>query len=320
MKAAVVRTLGEPPRYDDFPDPPDAPSTARLRVSAAAVSPLVRARAAGGHYSLSARPPFVAGVDGVGEAADGRRLYFSAPEPPFGSLAETAVVPTRQTLPVPEGLDDLTVAAVAIPGASGWTPLTRLAPIRRGESVLVNGATGVAGRLAVQVARHLGAAHVVATGRDAGKLDALEPLGADVRILIGDAGTPFRAEVRRSARELRVGVVLDYLWGPSAASLLAALGGPDAPRGSDRVRFVQIGASSGGAISVDSALLRSSGVEIVGSGLGSQPPAVLAAAIGEFLAAQAQERFAIDFEVFPLREVERTWGSERDRRRVYRIP
>ncbi len=320
MKAAVVHAFGQPPRYDDFPPPPDREAAIRLRVSAAAASPLARSRVAGAHYSSSAAPPFVAGVDGVGLGADGRRRYFFLPAPPYGAMAEEVVVAEAQTVLVPEGLESTVAAAAANSGMSCWVPLTRLAPLRAGESVLVNGATGAAGRMAVQVARHLGAAHVVATGRNPAKLEALEPLGADVRLPLGEADARLRDEVRRWARELRVGVVLDYLWGPSASALLAALGGPNAPRGPDRIRFVQIGAVSGDSIPLPSAPLRSSGVEILGSGIGSSSPDTTVAAIGEFLAALGREHFAVDFERFPLREVERSWGTERDRRRVYSIP
>lgn len=315
-----MHTLGRPPRYDEFPSPPDREGAVRLRVSAAALSPLARTRVAGAHYSSTVPPPFVAGVDGVGLGDDGRRRYFFLPSPPYGAMEEEVVVAEAQTVFLPEGLDDAVAAVAANAGMSCWIPLTRLAPLRPGESVLVNGATGAAGRMAVQVARHLGAAHVVATGRNPAKLEALEPLGADVRLPLDETDARLRDEVRRWARELRIGVVLDYLWGPSASALLAALGGPNAPRGPDRVRFVQIGAVSGDSISLPSAPLRSSGVEILGSGIGSSSPETTVAAIGEFLAALGREHFAVDFERFPLRDVERTWGTERDRRRVYSIP
>lgn len=319
MKAAVVHTLGQAPRYEDFEEPRVGPGESLIRVSAAATSQLVRSRATGSHYSANEAPPFIVGVDGIGETPDRKRVYFTFPRPPFGSMAERVSVPDRQIAPVPEGLDDTAAAAAAIPGMSCWVPLTRLAPIRSGESVLVNGATGSSGTMAVQVAKYLGAGRVIATGRNATKLERLSALGADVVLPLGASTDTLRDAVRREARESSIGIVLDYLWGPSAEAILRALGGPEAPRGPARIRFVQVGAMSEATISLEGALLRSSGVELLGSGIGSSPHAELTAGIGEFLAAMARAHFVIEFDVFPLSDVERTWPLERDRRQVYRV-
>lgn len=319
MKAAVVHAFGEAPRYDDFNEPSVTVGESLVRVSAAATSRIVRARAEGTHYSSDLLPPFVVGVDGIGETRDRGRVYFLFPRAPFGSMAERAPVPDPHTVPVPDGLDDALAAAAAVPGWSCWVPLTRLAPIRPGESVLVNGATGSSGTMAVQVAKYLGARRVIATGRDVAKLKRLAELGADVVIPLAASTEPVRDAVRREARESSIGVVLDYLWGPSAEAILAGLGGPGAPRGSTRIRFVQVGTMSGRTISLEGALLRSSGVEILGSGVGAFSSAELTAAVGEFLQAMARRPFVIDFDVFPLAEVERSWPLERDRRQVYRV-
>ncbi len=314
-----MQAFDRPPRFAEFEDPRAAPGETVLRVSAAATSRLARSRAAGLHYSSTQAPPFVAGVDGVGVTADGRRVYFQLPRPPFGALAERTAVRDGWTVPVPDELDDATAAAAAIPGMSCWVPLTRLAPIRPGESVLVNGATGSSGRMAVQVARHLGARHVLATGRDPEKLAALAALGADVRLPVGPTPEALRDAVRPAARETSVGVVLDYLWGPTAGAILSALGGPDAPRGTARVRFVQIGQMGGPTVALDGSLLRSSGVEILGSGIGGVAESEVAAGIGEFLRAAGQVRFQVDFDRYPLSDIERTWPQERERRQVYEV-
>ncbi len=313
MKAAVIRQFGSPPSWQEFPTPSPEPGELIVSVSAAAVNPLVLTRAAGAHYSAGSDLPFVAGVDGVGRTPDGRRVYFRAPRPPYGALAEQAPVPAGHFLPVPDGVPDVMAAAAAIPGVSCWIPLTRLAPIRPGESVLVNGATGSAGQMAVQVARHLGARSVSATGRDPEKLASV---GADRVLDLSGSRDKIRDSVRQLARDTTIGVVLDYLWGPSAEAILAGLGGPQAPRGSSRVRYVSIGSLGGAEVSLPSALLRSSGVEILGSGIGSTSDDDIVAGTREFLDALARVRFRVDTEPQPMSSVEQNWGRTGGGRRL----
>ncbi len=321
MKAAVVRAFGSPPSWSEFPEPPLQPNERLVSVTAAAVNPLVLSRAAGVHYSAGGQLPFVAGVDGVGRTADGDRLYFRGARPPYGALAERVAVPPGRSLPVPEGLSDVTVAAAAIPGVSAWIPLTRLAPIRPGESVLINGATGAAGRLAVQVARHLGARSVIATGRDPVKLATLGALGATSVVSLGEPSESLRSQLRELARAAHVGVVLDYLWGPSAEALVGALGGPEAPRGSSRVRYVSIGSMAGPTVPLPSAALRSSGLEILGSGIGASTDDDIVAGTREFLAALRSQRFRVDVEEQPMSSVESNWGRTGEARRlVFTLP
>lgn len=321
MKAAVVRELGRPPSYGDFEDPRPRTGEVVVSVTAAAVSQLARSRAAGTHYSAEGGIPFVPGVDGVARTAEGRRVFFAFPRHPFGSLAERVPVGREFLADLPEGLDDVTAAGAANPGMSCWIPLTRLAPVHRDESVLVNGATGNAGRMAVQVAKYLGAAKVIATGRDDAKLGELARLGADTVLSLRQPMEAFRDAVRQLAREARVGVILDYLWGPSAEAILRAFEGPDAPRGSTRVRYVQVGATSGPTITLAGASLRSSGIELLGTGLGSSTNEALVAGIGQFLQACAKARFRVDLDVHPLSDVEGAWNSAPpEKRLVFTVP
>ncbi len=321
MKAAIVREFGRPPYYGDFVDPIPQPDETTVSVTAAAVSPVVRSRASGTHYSAGATLPFVPGVDGVGRTQDGRRVYFAFPQPPFGSMAERAVISADRLVSLPAGLDDTTVAAAANPGMSCWLPLTLLAPIRPGESVLVNGATGIAGRMAIQVAKYLGARKVIATGRDEAKLRMLSELGTDVALPLGQPAETLHDAVRKETRDSEVGVVLDYLWGPSAETILAAIGGPNAPRGASRIRYVQIGNSAGATISLAGSGLRSSGVEILGSGIGSFTDKDLLVGINQFLKALFTARFRIATDVRPLSDVERAWSEPvGEKRLVFTVP
>lgn len=320
MRAAVVRAFGAPPEWSEWPEPTAGPHQTVVTVTAAAVSPVVRGRASGTHYSLRPELPFVAGVDGVGRTPDGQRVYFILPPPPQGALAERVAVDDDHLLPLPDDLDDGTAAAAAIPGMSCWLPLTRRVGWTAGMSVLVNGATGAAGGTAVQVARHLGAAHVVATGRDPARLAELPGLGADRVISVADPGPSFQAAVRAAVGEFGIGVVLDYLWGPSAAAIVAAIGAPDPPRGPRTVRFVHIGGASGDTIVLPGAPLRGSGLEILGSGFGSSPAAEVRAAIDEFLRAYHRAGFRIRLAERPIATIAASWSAPPDDRRpVYRI-
>src|SRR6185312_12839096 len=181
MKAAVVEAFDHPPRYTEFADPLAGDGEAVVQVTAAGLHQIVRALAGGRHYGSSGVLPFVPGVDGVGRLADGRRVYFGAARPPFGTFAELSITRPWMCVPLPEALDDATAAALANPAMSSRAALMR-ARFVAGESVFILGATGVAGRLAVQVARRMGARHVTAAGRNPRALAGLGALGADTVI------------------------------------------------------------------------------------------------------------------------------------------
>jgi NADPH:quinone reductase-like Zn-dependent oxidoreductase len=316
MKAAIVLGAGQTPVYGDFAEPVPSPGEQRIAVTAAALSPLVKSRASGAHYSSSGRFPFVAGVDGVGRLDDGRRVYFLLPKAPYGSMAERAVAPSAHCVALPDGLNDLTAAAIANPGMSSWAAYKERAMLKAGETVLVNGATGAAGRLAVQIARHLGAAKVIAAARNREALKSVAALGADVTIpLVEDRAALEGAFIEQFAAG--VDVVIDYLWGPSAESLLVAAA--KAERGAAPMRFVQVGSASGAEITLPSAVLRSSAVTLMGSGLGSVSSERLLASIGELLRATAPSGFAIAAKPVPLSEVEQAWLADDARRTVFTV-
>jgi NADPH:quinone reductase-like Zn-dependent oxidoreductase len=303
MKAAIVRAAGQTPVYGDFAEPTPGPGENPVTVTAAALSPLARGRAAGVHYSVSGAFPAVAGVDGVGRLDDGRRVYFLLPRAPWGAMAERAVAPAMQIAPLPDELDDVTAAAIANPGMSSWAAFKERAELKAGETVLVNGATGAAGSLAVQIAKHFGAKRVVATGRNR---QALRALGADATIALGDDEAALADRFRSQFAE-GVDVVVDYLWGKSAERLLVAASSSLAEGAS--LRFVQVGSISGPNITLPGAVLRAKAIALMGSGLGSVPLDRLAADIGELLQAAATRGFTIPVKAVPLSEVERAWSE-----------
>jgi NADPH:quinone reductase-like Zn-dependent oxidoreductase len=313
MKAAIVRGPGQSPVYGDIAEPLPSSGEKRIRVTAAAISHVVKSRASGSHYSASGQFPFVVGIDGVGRLDDGRRVYFVLPNPPYGSMAEQTVVPVAQCVPLPDALDDVTAAAIANPGVSSWAAYTERARLKVGETVLVNGATGTAGRLAVQIARHLGAKKVIATGRNADALRAVADLGADVTIPLVEDQAALEDSFKREFAE-GVDVVVDYLWGNSAERLLIA----GAKAGADAlpIRFVQIGSASRPDITLPSAVLRASAIELKGSGIGSIPLDRLVDAVDGLFEATVPGGFKIATRPIPLSEVEEAWPRDDSARRT----
>ena len=178
--------------------------------------------------------------------------------------------------------------------------------------MLVNGATGAAGQLAVQIAKRFGAAKVIATGRNLAALREAAALGADVTIPLVEDEAALDASFA-AAFDKGVDVVVDYLWGRSAERLLiaAAKAGKGAP-----VRFVQIGSVSGETIALPSAVLRSAPITLMGSGLGSVPPDRLLAAIGAALEAAASGNLKIAAKPVPLSEVEQAWNTDDGGQRI----
>jgi hypothetical protein len=151
---------------------------------------VVKSRASGKHYSSPENLPFVVGIDGVGRLDDGHRVHFVLPKAPFGSMSEQTVA-ASQCVALPDGLDDVIAAAIANPGMSAWAAFRERAKMAAGEIVLVNGATGTAGRFALQIAKHIGAKKVIATGRSMEALKALKTLEADVTIPLGSTDDEF---------------------------------------------------------------------------------------------------------------------------------
>jgi NADPH:quinone reductase-like Zn-dependent oxidoreductase len=318
MKAAMVVEAGKTPIYGDFTDPVPADGEVRVTVSAAALSNVVKSRASGTHYSSSGDLPFVVGIDGVGRLDDGRRVYFALPRAPFGSMSEKTVIRPSQCVSLPDGLDDVTAAAIANPGMSAWAALQERARLAAGETVLVNGATGTAGRLAVQIAKHMGARKVVATGRNTEALKSLAALGADVTIPLGDVGDEFEDALKEQFGG-GIDVVLDYLWGPSAERIIIA--GAKAGKDAVPIRFVHIGSVSAPDITLPSAALRSSAITLMGSGIGSIPMDRMIKSIDALMQAALPGGFEIATKTCPLSEVEQVWATaENMPRTVFQMP
>ncbi len=322
MKAAVLYTLGDIPRFDDFLEPKAGENEAVVRVTAASLKNSDRAMASGSHYASHSELPVVCGLDGVGALEDGTRVFCGGPRPPFGMMAERTVVSRIRCMPVPDNVSDELAAALPNPALSSWLPLIWRAQLKQGETVLIIGATGVAGKLAIQIAKHLGAGRVVAAGRNANILESLHQLGADATISLDVPDEKLRDAFMKEAKSNHIDVVLDYLWGRPTEVLLDALTGYDTLTVSSRVRLIEIGEMAGPIVSLRAEALRSSGIEIYGSGGGGIIPLqAIFESIPQVWSLAADGKLRIDIERVPLADVARVWAQHDSQgRRIVLVP
>lgn len=317
MYAAVLHALGTVPRYEEFPEPviENNDGEAIVHVHAASLKPIDKQLASGSHYASRRELPCVCGSDGVGHLDDGRRVFFGGPRSPYGSMAQRTVVPRMFTFPVPENLDDETAAALPNPGISAWLSLTYRAKLVAGENVLILGATGVTGKLAVRIAKLLGAARVVAAGRNQQALSKLHDLGADATISLSLPAAELSEAFVREAEQTGFQVVIDYVWGQPAEAFLTAITRKEFAVVQSETRFVQVGESAGPTISLPAAVLRSTAVTIMGTA-GIPSREVLVEAFQQVMAHAAKGELQIDTEKIPLAEIERAWPREQSGTRL----
>ncbi|MDM4762020.1 zinc-binding alcohol dehydrogenase family protein [Galbitalea sp. SE-J8] len=315
MKAALVTAFGEPPRYEDFTEP-EATGTheAVVDVLAVGLHPRVQSQADGSHYTSTDELPLIPGVDGVGRTADGRLRYFVLRDTQFGSMSERTVIDLRRSVELPDGADPVQVAAVMNPAMSSWVALRRRIELGAGQSVMVLAATGSAGQLALRVARRLGAGHVIAVGRGAERLAALD---ADVTVSLDDDADTIAANLGRAGAD--VDVVLDYLWGkPTADALYAII--PNRTDDAQPLTWIQIGSVAGLEAPIPSAALRAARLQLIGSGQGSVPTADIVAELGALVAEVAAGTFAVATRTVPLADVTAAWTDAATAERVVIVP
>lgn len=316
MHAAVVTTFDKPPSYREFPSPTTQnPNEIVVDVIAAGLHPRVRSQADGSHYTSTGELPLVPGVDGVGRAPDGTLHYFVLPDTTMGAMAEQTVIDQRRSIVLPDGTDPILVAAAMNPVMSSWLALRRRIVFEPGQSVLILGATGSSGRMAVQVAKQLGAGHVVGAGRDARRLATLEKLGADAVVQIDNASEI--DDLAHAARD--VDVVIDYLWGPITARVMAGIATHRSDRGKP-LTWIEIGSVTGPSAEILSAALRAVRLQIVGSGQGSVPARDILAALPEITAEIGRGAFELDTRAVPLADVEAAWNDTDADQRIVITP
>lgn len=295
MRAAVLTSYDAPPVASEFDEPDAIAGCSLVDVSAAGINPIDLVTAAG---KLPEKPPLpsIAGREGVGTIG-GRRVYFDLSAPPFGSLAERTVVPDERVIDVPDGVSDELAVCFGIAGLAAWLGLDWRGGLTAGETVLVLGASGVVGRIAVQAARLLGARRVVAAARS---VDELADLGADAVVDLRD--TDDLADRFRAAAEGPLDLVLDPIWGEAAVASLSAL----RPRG----RMVQIGNASGVATSMPAGVLRTGAKSLLGHANFAAPQEAKAEAFQTMCRHGAAGELSVPVELVPLDAVADAWERQ----------
>jgi NADPH:quinone reductase-like Zn-dependent oxidoreductase len=319
MNAAVLHMLGKPPRCESFQEPVARDGEVIVHVHAASLKPVDKQMAAGSHYASARELPIVCGSDGVGHLSDGQRVFFGGCRAPFGAMGQLTVVPRRFTFPVPKEVSDETAAALPNPGVSAWLSLAFRAKLVPGENVLILGATGVAGKLAIKIAKLLGAKRVVAAGRNPQALSTLYQFGADATVHLDLPTNDLSEAFAREAGQSGFQVVLDYVWGRPAEAFLAAITRKEFASIKSETRFVQIGESAGPAILLPSAVLRSTALTILGTA-GIPPQDILVNALQQVIRLAAGGELTVDTERVPLAEVESSWERDSQGRRLVIVP
>ena len=305
MNAAVVTSFDEPPHYQEFEVPqPTNNDEVLVDVLAVGLHPRTRSGASGAHYTSTGRLPMIPGIDGVGQRPDGKKIYFVPDDDALGTMADKAVVDVRRSIELPDDVDVAKVAAALNPAMSSWVALRRRVPIEPGQSVLVLGATGNAGAMAVQVAKRLGAGRVVGAGRDLVRLNALTSIGADDVVHLTDHADETARALGEAAAE--VDIVIDYLWGRPAQHAIMSL----LAKRSDRSRalnWVQIGAMAGPTIELPSVALRSANFRIQGNGQGAVSTKAYLAELPSLVDEIDAGAIAVKTNSQPLANVEKIW-------------
>jgi NADPH:quinone reductase-like Zn-dependent oxidoreductase len=299
MKAAVVTDFSQPPRYEDFPDPvATGEDEVVVEVLAAGLHPRVRSQAGGFHYTSNGELPLIPGIDAVVRDPDGRLRYTILDDTTRGTMAERTVIELARSVVLPDTVDPVVVAAAMNPAMSSWVALRQRIDFGGGPHVLILGATGNAGRLAIQVAKRFGASRVIAAGRDSARLAALTGLGAD-EVCTFD----------QLARAADVDVVIDYVWGEPTAAAMVEILTNRADRGR-ALTWLEIGAIAGPAR-----------LQIVGSGIGSVSGRDFVEELPKLAEAVAGGAFDVRARAVPLAEVEQVWtGTAGTADRIVLVP
>jgi NADPH:quinone reductase len=306
MRAAVVEDVSTVPLVRMVDRPVPAADEVLVAVSAAGLNPHDLVVAAG----IRGKPPvpYVTGTEGVGRLADGQRVYFGPLRAPGGSMAEYAAVPMQATTALPDGLSDADALGLGVAGTTAWLAMTWKANLQPGESVLVLGATGAVGQIAVQAAKLLGASRVVAAGRHRETLQSLRDRGADETVVLEGAYEQALVDASRGGFDLTV----DSLFGaPMAAALVATKHGG---------RLVNLGMRAGRTVELSG--IAQKGRDIL-SYSGDLPPATAhRAAFARMARYVLSGALVVASETLPLEDIATAWKrqAESPNRKLVLIP
>ena len=301
MRAAILREYDEPPEPGEFDDPEAGDGQVVVEVKAAGLNPVDLHMASGSFYGGASPLPSVVGKEGVGLDPEGRLVYFDRPVPPYGAFAERTLVARDSVIALPVEIDPALATCFGVAGLAAWLALDWRAQLREGETVLVLGATGVVGQIAVQAARLLGAGRIVGAGRDPEGLDRARERGADVVVQIGAVDD--LAEAFREACGEGPEVVIDPVWGEPAAAAIEACR-PEA-------RLVQLGQAADSHSSIASSAVRGKLLSILGHTNFRAPAEVTRDAYTRMVEHAAAGDLTVDVERVSLEQVADAWERQR---------
>lgn len=323
MKAAVIQKFGDIPRYAEFPDPVAGGGDVPVKVRAVALENFDKLTASGEHYASKHMFPVfpaIVGHSGIGELEDGTLVTFGGTRPPYGAMAQIAVVRNEYKAymtPIPAGVDPLLAAALPPSALTSLLPLKYGVNLQSGETVLINGATGVSRKIAVQMAKVLGAGKVVGTGRDDASLQTVLKLGADAVIDTRKSDDGVK-EAFLGEADKGYDVVLDYLWGHPTELLLQALVPKQARFVTHKTRLVQIGEAAGPTITLPAEALRTSGVRLTGAG--DVPGEAVPEATKQIWEWMKEGKLTTDIEQVPLKDIGEAWERKTEGERIALVP
>jgi NADPH2:quinone reductase len=294
----------------EAPEPERKPGEALVEVIAAPLNPVDISVASGRFFAGAPPVPYVGGAEAVGRVVEGDRVAAGTVVwtgmqglgiDRDGTFAERVAAREDGLVPVPDGADPALAASCGIAGLAAWLPLAWRAPVRSRETVLVLGATGTLGLVAVQAAKILGAGRVVAAGRSRDRLERARQAGADEVVVIGGQDG-LAAALKEACGGDGPTLVLDPLWGdPLVAALAAAAPG---------ARVVQIGQSAGADAAVPSGLVRGKMLDLLGYTNLRVQHDVLADGFRTLVEHAAAGRVQIDLERVPLEQAPGAWRRQ----------
>jgi NADPH:quinone reductase-like Zn-dependent oxidoreductase len=312
MKAAVVYTKGELPKYAEFPEPIASNENEILvSIKAVAITNLDKGIASGDHYSSEKENQngFIVGSDGIGVLENGTKVYARGIS---GTIAEKALVEQNRMVVLPDGIDDAMAAAMPNAVAGSAMALRFRAGVKPGETVLINGATGFTGQMAVQIAKHYGAKNIIVTGRNEKGLENLLEIGADEIVSLKQEDESFVSQLKEIHKNTPIDIVIDYLWGHSAELILSVLKGKG--NFTHKTRYVSVGSMSGDTIQLSAQILRSVDLQLSGSGLGSwtkeEVKLLFSEILPEMFLLASKNILKVNIETVHLSDIEKMWNAE----------
>lgn len=308
MKAAILKQYGQLPVLKEMAEPkPTSKNRDQILVRPvfSSIKQLDLSKASGKHYTKFTELPAIMGMDGVAQLDNGTYVYAMGLT---GMLAERALINKKDMVELPKGLDLKLAAALPNTLIGADLPLKFKANIKQGDIVLINGATGATGAIAVQMAKYRGAKKIIVTGRNDAKLEYLKQLGADITIRMDKDEPSVIKQIIDTYQVCPFNIVLDYLWGRPAEIIMTAIHQLKLPT---QVKFISVGSLAGNEVAISSQLLRSHNLLILGSGIGSLSGTTiqnyLKQDLPEIFAYATQHRIEINLATFDLSNITEAW-------------